>query len=217
MTKRRRQSSSTHHSYTFGGATLLHLFRIRPPDAPLPPPPLPATPSAPPSDSKIRSTTGRKSAVPQCFQPARFSFLNWLEFCLVEKRIAQRAGRRSGHFEVVSGHFEVVRRQAATAARAPRAAAEGRPGHHQCPSHRRRGGSGADRPSISGGATAVVGAPAGAARRGCHRTGRRAPGGAFVVHGGPSTPASLLGALESRGSCWRRRWDRRRRQQRSRI
>ena len=42
-------------------------------------------------------------------------------------------------------------------------------------------------------------------------------GGAFVVHGGPSTPASLLGALESRGSCWRRRWDRRRRQQRSRI
>ena len=132
------------------------------------------------SDSKIRSTTGRTSAVPQCFQPARFSFLNWLEFCLVEKRIAQRAGRRSGHFEVVSGHFEVVRRQAATAARAPRAAAEGRPGHHQCPSHRRRGGSGADRPSISGGATAVVGAPAGAARRGCHRTGRRAPGGAFV-------------------------------------
>ena len=169
------------------------------------------------SDSKIRSGTGRTSAVPQCFQPARFSFLNWLEFCLVEKRIAPIAGRRSGHFEVVSGHFEVVRRQAATAARAPRAAAEGRPGHHQCPSHRRRGGSGADRPSISGGATAVVGAPAGAARRGCHRTGRRAPGGAFVVHGGPSTPASLLGALESRGSCWRRRWDRRRRQQRSRI
>ena len=34
------------------------------------------------SDSKIRSATGRKSAVPQCFQPARFSFLNWLEFCL---------------------------------------------------------------------------------------------------------------------------------------
>ena len=29
-----------------------------------------------------------------------------------------------------------------------------------------------------GGATAVVGAPAGAARGGCHRTGRRAPGGA---------------------------------------
>ena len=42
--------------------------------------------------------------------------------------------------------------QAATAARARRAAAEGRPGHHQCLSHRRRGGSGADRPSISGGA-----------------------------------------------------------------
>ena len=40
------------------------------------------------SDSKIRPATGRKSAVPQCFQPARFSFLNWLEFCLVEKRIA---------------------------------------------------------------------------------------------------------------------------------
>ena len=70
------------------------------------------------SDSKIRPATGRKSAVPQCFQPARFSFLNWLEFCLVEKRIAPMAGRRSGHFEVVSGHFEVVRRQAATAARA---------------------------------------------------------------------------------------------------
>ncbi|EOD19147.1 hypothetical protein EMIHUDRAFT_243208 [Emiliania huxleyi CCMP1516] len=34
------------------------------------------------SDSKIRPATGRKSAVPQCFQPARFSFLNWLEFCL---------------------------------------------------------------------------------------------------------------------------------------
>ncbi len=33
------------------------------------------------SDSKIRSTTGRTSAVPQCFQPARLSFLNWLEFC----------------------------------------------------------------------------------------------------------------------------------------
>ena len=48
-------------------------------------------------------------------------------------------------------------------------------------------------------------------------TGRRAPGGAFVIHGGPSTPASLLGSLENRGSCWRRRWDRRRRQQRSRI
>ena len=58
-----------------------------------------------------------------------------------------------------------------------------------------------------GGATAVVGAPAGAARGGCHRTGRRAPGGAFVIHGGPSTPASLLGSLENRGSCWRRRWD----------
>ena len=76
--------------------------------------------------------------------------------------------------------LEAVAAQAATAARAPRAAAEGRPGHHQCPSHRRRGSSGADRPSISGGATAVVGAPA-IVRRGCHRSGRRAPGGAFVV------------------------------------
>jgi len=168
------------------------------------------------SDSKIRSGTGRTSAVPQCFQPARLSFLNWLEFCLVERRIASRAAPASPA-RSQAAPLEAVAAQAATAARAPRAAAEGRPGHHQCPSHRRRGGSGADRPSISGGATAVVGAPAGAARRGCHRTGRRAPGGAFVVHGGPSTPASLLGALESRGSCWRRRWDRRRRQQRSRI
>ena len=48
------------------------------------------------SDSKIRSPTGRTSAVPQCFQPARLSFLNWLEFCLVEKRIAPIAGRRAG-------------------------------------------------------------------------------------------------------------------------
>ena len=45
------------------------------------------------SDSKIRSTTGRTSAVPQCFQPARLSFLNWLEFCLVERRIARPGGR----------------------------------------------------------------------------------------------------------------------------
>ena len=64
---------------------------------------------------------------------------------------------------------------------------------------------------------AVVGTPAGDARIGCHRTGRRAPSGAVIVHGEPSTAASLLGALESRGSCWRRGWDRQRRQQLSRI
>ena len=44
------------------------------------------------SDSKIRDGTGRTSAVPQCFQPARLSFLNWLEFCLVEKRIQSVSG-----------------------------------------------------------------------------------------------------------------------------
>ena len=134
----------------------------------------------PQSDSKIRPATGRKSAVPQCFQPARFSFLNWLEFCLVEKRIAPIAGRRSGHFEVVSGHFEVVRRQAATAARAPRAAAEGRPGHHQCPSHRRRGGSGADPPSA-------------AARR--RSSGRRQPcaeGATGPADARPAEPSSCM-------------------------
>ena len=54
------------------------------------------------SDSKIRSTTGRTSAVPQCFQPARLSFLNWLEFCKVEKRIAPIAR----HFEAPSGQLE---------------------------------------------------------------------------------------------------------------
>ena len=43
-------------------------------------------------NSKIRSGTGRTSAVPQCFQPARLSFLNWLEFCLVERRIAPPRG-----------------------------------------------------------------------------------------------------------------------------
>ena len=58
------------------------------------------TPSGAPAPAQ------RKSAVPQCFQPARFSFLNWLEFCLVEKRIAPIAGRRSGHFEAPSGQLE---------------------------------------------------------------------------------------------------------------
>ena len=169
------------------------------------------------SDSKIRSGTGRTSAVPQCFQPARLiEFPQLAPFLLSRKKNSADRGPPERAFRSTERAARSTRAQAATAARAPRAAAEGRPGHHQCPSHRRRGGSGADRPSISGGATAFVGAPA-AVRRGCHRTGRRAPGGAFVVHGGPSTPASLLGALESRGSCWRRRWDRRRRQQRSRI
>ena len=63
------------------------------------------------SDSKIRSTTGRKSAVPQCFQPARFSFLNWLEFCFVEKRIAPPAGRRAGISKHRAGSSKQWRRR----------------------------------------------------------------------------------------------------------
>ena len=150
----------------------------------------------------IRVATGRKSAVPQCFQPARFSFLNWLEFCLVEKRRGAAGGSRQPRSKPGSP-----------------ARSRGGAGCHRCPGAP-SGGGGPPRPPpvpLPPAARrqrrrpplhqrrreAVVGTPAGAARRGCHRTGRRAPGGAFVVHGGPSTPASLLGALESRGSCWR--------------
>ena len=168
------------------------------------------------SDSKIRVATGRTSAVPQCFQPARLSFLNWLEFCLVEKRIAPIAGRRAG----ISKHRAGSSKHAGA-------------GCHRCPGAP-SGGGGPPRPPpvpLPPAARrqrrrpplhqrrreAVVGTPAGDARIGCHRTGRRAPSGAVIVHGEPSTAASLLGALESRGSCWRRGWDRQRRQQLSRI
>ena len=175
------------------------------------------------SDSKIRSATGRKSAVPQCFQPARFSFLNWLEFCLAEKRTGSYARSQAASLEA---------RQLRSKPGSP-ARSRGGAGCHRCPGAP-SGGGGPPRPPpvpLPPAARrqrrrpplhqrrreAVAGTPAGDPRRGCHRTGRRAPGGAFVVHGGTSTAASLLGALESRGSCWRRGWDRQRRQQLSRI
>ena len=141
------------------------------------------------NERKVRPATGRKSAVPQCFQPARFSFLNGSNFAC-RKKNSGGSGPPERAFRSTERAARSTRAQAAAAPTAPPSAVARRlsSGRRQVPRAEGATGPADARPAEPSTSTAGRAPPR---RFSAHWRAEEAAGVAAGIGGGAS---SVLGS-----------------------